>query len=492
MFNKRSSPYVFFALMVGAAACIPPTFGFVPNILRYGAHYGHVAQHDSTSALSMSIPTVIDTATSGVASICRLPGGVTVSSGSRAKKYDGALPTLECLYDIENDRECRIVRELITELDLIVEKVIPAAGPNALVFRNNELPANTEIPRLVVTEPDGSEKVFSGAEDITYYLKKSFSVPDREDEDDIKVKVIDALRQAGNYVASVLRIGRGTAVSPAAMEAAGAPPRPEQPLILYSYEGNQFCRLVREVLTELDLVYELRSAGKESPRRSEMATITPDGSTQCPFLIDPNTDTKMFESADIVSYLYKTYAAYTPPSELLQWTSQKLMVPALKPVFAKLAPLQAGANSDDSSAYDQAVAKAKSEIESEASSHSVLVYTYSLSPFSSETLALLDSLEIKYKEISLGKEWLPGLINEGGSEKRAALLEMTGQSSLPHIFVGGKSIGGLFSGEPGLLPALEQGTFKSIVEAATSEVMPDIVIKTPAVESVEPNEGAFE
>ena len=37
---------------------------------------------------------------------------------------------------------------------------------------------------------------------------------------------------------------------------------PPSPLRLYSYDGNQFCRLVREVLCECDLPYELRSTGK--------------------------------------------------------------------------------------------------------------------------------------------------------------------------------------------------------------------------------------
>jgi glutaredoxin len=99
----------------------------------------------------------------------------------------------------------------------------------------------------------------------------------------------------------------------------------------------------------------------------------------------------------------------------------------------------------------------------------VVVYTYELSPFSFETKALLDSLEISYKEISLGREWIPGLISEGGSQTRAALLEMTGQSSLPHVFVGGKSIGGLFSGTPGLIPALEQGSLREMVSNASME-----------------------
>ncbi|OEU15699.1 hypothetical protein FRACYDRAFT_144870, partial [Fragilariopsis cylindrus CCMP1102] len=72
----------------------------------------------------------------------------------------------------------------------------------------------------------------------------------------------------------------------------------------------------------------------------------------------------------------------------------------------------------------------------------VVVYTYELSPFSSETKDLLDRLDVDYKEISLGKEWIPGLISENGPIKRAALLKMTGQSSLPHVFIGGKPIGG--------------------------------------------------
>ena len=71
---------------------------------------------------------------------------------------------------------------------------------------------------------------------------------------------------------------------------------------------------------------------------------------------------------------------------------------------------------------------------------------------------------INFNEISLGKEWIPGLLEKPA--KRAALLEITGQSSLPNIFVAGESIGGLFSGSPGLIPALEEGTFADMVDEA--------------------------
>ena len=37
---------------------------------------------------------------------------------------------------------------------------------------------------------------------------------------------------------------------------------PEKPLELWNYDGNQFARLVREALCELELPYISRSAGK--------------------------------------------------------------------------------------------------------------------------------------------------------------------------------------------------------------------------------------
>ena len=83
---------------------------------------------------------------------------------------------------------------------------------------------------------------------------------------------------------------------------------PRKLLELYSYEGNQFCRLVREVLCELDLPYELRSTGKGSSRREELKELS--GKTTAPYLIDPNSGTAMGESADIVKYLLSTYSSY--------------------------------------------------------------------------------------------------------------------------------------------------------------------------------------
>ena len=60
-----------------------------------------------------------------------------------------------------------------------------------------------------------------------------------------------------------------------------------------------------------------------------------------------------------------------------------------------------------------------------------------LSPFSSEAIAFLDSTGCNYKQIELGPEWF--LLDGVGSNVRAELLKRTGQSSLPHVFIGGES-----------------------------------------------------
>lgn len=394
---------------------------------------------------------------------------MTVSGGiSSAGPAASFLPTLTKLYDVENNKDCRAVRERITELDLAVEQVIPAAK-NSRVVENSA--TKISVPTLVANV-DGKEMTLVGVDKILEFFDDKYST-EKEVKKEQPEEVVDdgggvTLNQVKNqlldvvsFLPGVLRAGRGSSVCSAASSSL-SPPRPVKPLVLYSYEGNQFCRLVREVLTELDIVYELRSAGKGSPRREELASIT-GGSSQCPYLIDPNTGVEMPESKDIVEYLYSKYALWTPPSELLRPASN-VVTPLLAPLYKIVAPLQAGSYRENEFEYTSDIAEAKAEIYDEISSTPVVIYTYELSPFCSEAVGVLKSMGTNFKEVSLGQEWIPGLIKE--PEKRAALLEMTGQSSLPHIFVGGTSIGGLHSGSPGLVPALEKGDFMNMVEEA--------------------------
>jgi hypothetical protein len=59
-------------------------------------------------------------------------------------------------------------------------------------------------------------------------------------------------------------------------------------LELWSFEASPYCRIVRETLCRLELPYLLHNVA---------------------YLSDPNTGVAMFESADIVAYLEKTYGA---------------------------------------------------------------------------------------------------------------------------------------------------------------------------------------
>ena len=81
---------------------------------------------------------------------------------------------------------------------------------------------------------------------------------------------------------------------------------PERPLELFEFEGCPYCRKVREALSILDLAAMIYPCPKEGPRfRKEVNRRG--GKVQFPYLADPNTRKEMFESDDIVRYLFKTY-----------------------------------------------------------------------------------------------------------------------------------------------------------------------------------------
>lgn len=458
--------------------------GFSPLLVRQPRQGRPQKQRQRSDASRLqSIPTPIDTLTSGLASIFRLPRGVTVKDEAiENNDQQQQRVVLKEFYNIENDVDCRRVRELVTEYNLCVEQVI-CASPKSRIMSNS--PFKFPVPQLVVAvqkegEGEREQITLSGVEDITEYLDSTFGDGKEKaaQDNDAKAIVLNLWNVAGNYAASVLRLGRGAD----RVLAAGSmidndddsplpmANRPQKPLVLYDYEGNQFCRLVREVLTELDLVYELRTAGKGSPRRQNELSALNNDSTQCPFLVDPNTGESMAESVDIIAYLYKTYALWTPANEQLQWISQTVL-PIFKPLFSWQTKQQAGVHGGqdgtDTTADQARLQKAKADIEATIAAHPIVIYTYEWSPFSGQATALLDNLDIPYHEQSLGREWLPGLINsDGGAATRAALLDMTGQSSLPHVFIGGETIGGLYSGTPGLVPGLEQGILLDMIDAA--------------------------
>ena len=109
---------------------------------------------------------------------------------------------------------------------------------------------------------------------------------------------LPVLRDVSSALAGLPRLGYGSHYRRAR--------QPELSLELYSFEPSPFSRLGRERLCTLELPYRLHNVARGSPSRE--AFLERSGRMMVPYLIDPNTDTAMFESADIVRYLEQTYA----------------------------------------------------------------------------------------------------------------------------------------------------------------------------------------
>jgi len=92
---------------------------------------------------------------------------------------------------------------------------------------------------------------------------------------------------------------------------------PEQPLELYEFEVCPYCRIAREALSALSLdpiVYPCPKGG----RRFREKVKQEGGRYQFPYLVDPNTAVAMYESADIVDYLFAEYGDGRAPWFLRQ------------------------------------------------------------------------------------------------------------------------------------------------------------------------------
>ena len=92
---------------------------------------------------------------------------------------------------------------------------------------------------------------------------------------------------------------------------------PERPLELYEFEVCPYCRIAREALSALSLdpiIYPCPKGG----RRFREKMKKQGGRYQFPYLVDPNTGVSMYESADIVDYLFREYGDGKTPWFLRQ------------------------------------------------------------------------------------------------------------------------------------------------------------------------------
>lgn len=216
------------------------------------------------------------------------------------------------LYDIESSPFCRLVREALTELDLDV--LIYPCPKRGTRFRPQAetVGGKQQFPLLV--DPNTATTLYESA-DIIEYLARSYEGPVR------RTRGLPRTRKLASSIAATLsQHGRGLFAKPSKA--------PVRPLELYSFESSPYSRLVRERLCELELPYLLHNTGKARPTdmgppmwrdkikkapkdtsRNRKAMFEREGRVQVPYLVDPNTNTALFESADILAYLDRNYAA---------------------------------------------------------------------------------------------------------------------------------------------------------------------------------------
>ncbi|GAB2300718.1 hypothetical protein Dimus_034755 [Dionaea muscipula] len=196
------------------------------------------------------------------------------------------------IYEFESCPFCRKVREIVAVLDLdVLYYPCPRNGPN---FRPKvaQMGGKKQFPYMV--DPNTGVAMYE-SDDIIKYLVNKYG--------DGKVPLmlsLGLLTTLTEGFAMIGRVGKGQSYIPAKL--------PPEPLQLWAYEPSPFCKVVRETLVELELPHILRSCARGSPKRQGLYERV--GHFQVPYLEDPNTGVKMFESADIVDYLKATYAAF--------------------------------------------------------------------------------------------------------------------------------------------------------------------------------------
>jgi len=206
--------------------------------------------------------------------------------------------------------------------------------------------------------------------------------------------VFRAVDVATSLGATLARLGSGAAVGPLGT-------RPARALELYEFEACPWCRKVREALTVLDLEAVILPCPKGG-RRFREEVVRRGGKAQFPYLVDPNTGKEMYESAEIVAYLFQHYGAGPPPKLLGRGIAANLsagLASAWRPGFG---------------------ARRRSARAPEAL---LELYGFEASPFCRIVRETLCALELPYLLHNVGK----------GSPSREAFVARSGRMQVPWL-----------------------------------------------------------
>ncbi|MBK9520044.1 MAG: glutathione S-transferase N-terminal domain-containing protein [Rhodocyclaceae bacterium] len=219
----------------------------------------------------------------------------------------------------------------------------------------------------------------------------------------------NTLKASISLLPSLIRLGRGAV-------AKGHRKTPAQALELYEGEYCPYCRYVREALTELDLDAKIYPVPKKGSRFSTVL-MELGGKKTIPFLHDPNTGTKLYESQAIVDYLYKEYAndGMVAPHRMLQLSLYATLLRGTAGMFAK---------------------------PSKAPAQPLELYSFEASPYARLVRETLCELELPYLLHNVGKgpgrlaEWAPPGTRKDydpPTENRRKLKQRGGKMMVPYL-----------------------------------------------------------
>lgn len=228
-----------------------------------------------------------------------------------------------------------------------------------------------------------------------------------------------SLRHQLNVLSSVLTSTAATWRGAARLRRATLPA--ERP-VLYDIESSPFCRLVREAATALHLDLDIRPCPKGGTRYREEAERL-GGKQQFPLLIDSNTGVVLYESADIVTYLFKTYGNCPAP---LRYQARAL---------SKAASFVATVSRGGKGVFVKA---------SRSATLPLVLWSFEASPYSRPVRERLCELELAYELHNLGKEhWTeigpatqrlkPGPYVPIAGGKRDLFMQQHGRVQVPYL-----------------------------------------------------------
>lgn len=218
----------------------------------------------------------------------------------------------------------------------------------------------------------------------------------------------------GSMLVTAFRGGYGVRATPARN-------RPPLMFELWEFEACPYCRIVREALTELDLDALIRPCPVGGTRyRPEPGQLG--GKAQVPYFRDPNTGVEMYESADIVTYLFETYGEGLP----LHWRA---------PLLVQLGSAMAGL---------PRVLAGRAARPSRLPERPLELFSFEASPYARPVRETLCELELPWVLRSVGRttftDWIPPRLRRSlelqprpETPNRCALYERTGELSIPYL-----------------------------------------------------------